>query len=131
MFIMISEVIFNPDLHIEHESWNREIHFWEDELISFQNRLDELVRRWTDKSVLSQIDKFQNQVYIHRDVLNKIKNQIEMHEVNMADHYRKNEDVLNKNLVKKHIAIRDQMESQRKVINRFKKNLFLFLTKYM
>ena len=128
---MNKELIFNPDLHIEHESWNRELHFWEDEMISFQNRLDELVRRWTDKSILAKVEKFQNQIYIHREVLGSIKGQIEMHETNMADHYSRDQDVLNKELVKKHIDIRDQMEHQRKLVNDLKRNLFIFLSKYM
>ena len=128
---MHKELIFNPDLHIEHESWNRELHFWEDELFSFQNRLDELVRRWTDKSVLSRIDKFHNQILIQREFLNTLKNQIEMHETNMADHYRKGQDALNKDMVKQHHVIRDQIEGQRKIINDIKRNLFLFLSKYM
>ena len=50
---MEKQVLFNSDLHLEHVQWNRELSFWEDELKSFNKRLEELVVRWTDKEVLA------------------------------------------------------------------------------
>lgn len=128
---MKKEIINNPDLHFEHDNWIKEIEFWEDELKSFQNRLDELVTRWTDKQVLAQIEKFQNKFMIHEKAMDSVKNQIAMHETNMADHYRQNVDVLNKILVNKHLVIRDKMETQRNIYQDLKKEFFRFMTKYM
>lgn len=128
---MKKELIFNTDLHFEHENWNRELLFWEDELTSFQNRLDELVLRWTAKEVLAEVEKFQNHIIVHREAIVSIKNQIELHETNMADHYKKDEDVLNKDLVSKHELLRYKIEIQRNLFNEFKGNFFRFLTKYL
>ena len=128
---MKKELIFNTDLHFEHENWNRELLFWEDELTSFQNRLDELVLRWTAKEVLAEVEKFQNHIIVHREAIVSIKNQIELHETNMADHYKKEEDVLNKDLVSKHELLRYKIEIQRNLFNEFKGNFFRFLTKYL
>ena len=128
---MKEELIFNTDLHFEHETWNRELDFWQDELESFQNRLNEMVMRFTDKYVYANVEKFQNQLSIHEGVMNSIRNQIQMHESNIADHYRKNEDSMNREMVKKHLEIRNRMENQRDIISEMKKNLFSFLTEYM
>jgi hypothetical protein len=128
---MKKELIFNTNLHFEHENWSRELSFWEDELASFQNRLEELAVRWTDKSVLAQIEKFQNQFLLEKEAINSIQDQIEMHETNMAHHYEKNEDVLNKDLVEKHLKLRERMENERDLFNDMKNKLFRFLTKYM
>lgn len=128
---MKEELIFNPDLHFEHENWNRELDFWQDELESFQNRLNELVARHYDKDMYANIEKFQNQLNIHEGVMNSIRNQIQMHESNIADHYRKNEDSMNREMVKKHLEIRNRMENQRDIISEMKKNLFSFLTEYL
>jgi len=128
---MKKELIFNTNLHFEHENWNRELNFWEDELASFQNRLEELAVRWTDKSVLAQVELFQNQFLLEKEAINSIQDQIEMHETNMADHYEKNEDVLNKDLVEKHLKLRERMENERELFNDMKNKLFRFLTKYM
>ena len=68
---------------------------------------------------------------IQNEAFNSIENQIEMHETNMADHYMKNDDAMNKDLVKKHLAMRDRMEDQRDLFNGIKKDFFKFLTRYM
>ena len=128
---MKREVIFNPDLHFEHECWRREIYFWEDELKSFQNRMEEITTRWTDQGILAQIDAFQNKFNIHENAFESIKDEILMHEANMADHYNKGEDVLEKTMVDKHIKLRDRIETERKLYQDLKKDLFRFLTKYM
>ena len=128
---MKEELIFNTDLHFEHETWRRELDFWQDELESFQNRLNELVMLYTDKDIYANVEKFQNQLCIHEEVMNSIGNQIQMHESNMADHYKKNEDSMNREMVKKHLEIRRRMEIQRDIISEMKKNLFSFLTRYL
>ena len=38
----IKEIVYNENLHFEHENWKSELAFWEDELKSFTNRLSEL-----------------------------------------------------------------------------------------
>lgn len=128
---MNKELIFNTDLHFEHENWNRELNFWKDELITFQNRLNELNMRWTDKSILAEIEKFQNQFTVHKEAINSIQDQIEMHETNMAGHYQKKEDVLNKSLVQNHLLCRDKMETQRTLYNELKRDFFRLLTRYL
>ena len=128
---MKKEIIYNADLHFEHENWQREINFWEDELKSFHKRLEELVLRWTDKSVLAEIEKFQNKFMIQGKEFDSLKDQIAMHEKNMAAHYEKNEDVLNKMFVNQHLDFRKVLETERNLYNDLKKDFFRFLTKYM
>ena len=128
---MNKELIFNTDLHFEHESWMRELDFWKDEIESFQNRLNEMVMRFSDKDIYASIEKFQNQIVIHEEKLNGIRNRIQMHEANIADHYKKELDSMNQELVKKHLEIRERMEDQRDMMSEMKKNLFAFLTKYI
>ena len=128
---MKNELIYNVDLHFEHENWQRELNFWEDELKSFHLRLEELVMRWTDQGVLAEIEKFQNQFMIQEEEFDSIENQITMHEKNMAGHYEKNEDVLNKMFVDQHLTLREVMETERDLYNSLKKDFFRFMTKYM
>ena len=128
---MEKEVIYNADLHFEHEKWQRELDFWEDELKSFHLRLDELVKRWTDHKVLAEIEKFQNQFMIQEKEFDSLKDQIAMHEKNMASDYEKNEDVLNKMFVNQHLAFREVLETERNLYYNLKKDFFRFMTKYM
>ena len=128
---MKNEIIYNVNLHFEHEIWERELNFWEDELKTFQLRLDELENRWSTKEVLTKIEKFQNQFMIQEKEIDALKDQIAMHELNMSAHYEKNEDVLNKTFVNQHIQFRDILERERHLYQTLKKDFFKFLTKYM
>lgn len=128
---MKKELIENADLHFEHKLWEREIKFWEDEIKSFQNRLSELVTRWTKQEVLAEIEKFENQFAIQKKEFDSLEDQIAMHEKNMAEHYKKNEDVLNKIFVNQHINMREVMETERNLYHNLKKEFFKFLTKFM
>lgn len=128
---METQVINNSDLHFEHKLWQRELAFWEDELKSFNNRLSELVTRWTDNKILAQLDHYQNQFTLHGNFIDKLQADITMHEVNMSAHFKKGEDVLNRSFVEKHIDFRSKMETQRHIYDNLKKEFSRFLSKYM
>ena len=123
---MEQELIYNADLHFEHENWQRELDFWGDELKSFHLRLEELINRWTDHEVLAEIEKFQNQFMIQEKEFYSLKDQIAMHEKNMAAHYEKNEDVLNEMFVSQHLALREVMETERSLYDNLKKDFFRY-----
>ena len=128
---MKNELIYNVNLHFEHEIWQRELNFWEDELKSFHLRLDELNERWTDNKVLTQVEKFQNRFMIQEKEIDALKDQIAMHELNMSNHYEKDEDVLNKTFVNQHIQFREILQRERNLYQTLKKEFFHFLTKYL
>jgi len=128
---MKNEIIFNADLHFEHKLWRRELFFWEDEIKSFNKRMEELVQRWTDKEILAQLEHFQNRFILHEDVINKYQDHINVHETNIANSSKKGKDLLDISLVKKHVEFRNKMEVQRHIYGELKYDFFKFLTKYM
>jgi hypothetical protein len=128
---METQVLYNSDLHFEHVQWNRELSFWEDELKSFNKRLEELVMRWTDKTVLAQLEHYQNEFILHDGIIDKLQEAIEIHETRMASISKTEKDVLDTQLVKKHLEFRDKMETQRQIYADLKKEFFQFLSKYM
>ena len=128
---METEVIYNSDLHFEHVHWSKELAFWKDELKSFNNRLSELVLRWTDNNILLQLEQFQNQFIRHRQVIDSLKDGIHTHEINMSKHFKKGEDVMDQVFVHKHMEYREHMEVQRHLYTNLKKDFFKFLSKNM
>jgi len=128
---MVSQVIYNSDLHFEHTLWKNELLFWKDEIKSFQNRLDELVVRWTDKSVLKELSTFQNSFIIHRNKINDFMDEIDAHEMNIAKHYEIHQNVIDIPDLKSHNKMRKKMETERAIYNELKKEFFKFLSKYM
>lgn len=128
---METQVIFNSDLHFEHVHWNRELSFWEDELKSFNKRLDELVTRWTKKDVLVQLEHYQNEFILQDKRIDELQETIEVHEIRMAGLDLQGKDVLDTAMVKNHIEFRNKMEMQRQIYTDLKKEFFRFLSKYM
>lgn len=128
---METTVIFNSDLHFEHNLWKGELLFWEDELKSFNNRLSELATRWTNKDVLAQLEHYQNQFVLHGEVIETFQNEINHHETQIAEDSKKRVEALDQILVKKHIETRNRIEIQRNLYNNLKKEFFNFLSKYM
>ena len=88
------EVLYNEDLHFEHQLWQSELAFWEDELKSFNNRLSELVTRWTKKEVLVQLEHYQNEFILHNGIIDKLKEEIEAHEIRIAGQTQTGQDAL-------------------------------------
>lgn len=128
---MDKEVIFNSNLHFEHKLWESELAFWEDELKSFKNRLEELVERWTDKGILAKLEHYQNEFILQSGVIDELKEAIEKHEIRMAGQSEEGREALDLAMVKKHAEFRDEMETQRDIYDKLKKEFLRFLSKYM
>jgi len=128
---METQVVYNSDLHFEHRLWKNELLFWKDEIKSFQNRLDELITRWTDKEVLKELSQFQNKFIIHNNKIEEFLDKIDAHELNIAKHYEIHQNVIDLPDLKSHNEFRLKMESERGIYGQLKKEFFKFLSRYM
>lgn len=128
---MNKDILYNTNMHFEHQQWKGEFAFWEDELKSFNNRLSELVTRWTDKDVLVQLEHYQNEFVLHGGVIEDLQEAIEEHETRIAGQSKTGTIALDTQLAKKHIEFRNRIETQRHIYGELKKEFFRFLTKYM
>jgi hypothetical protein len=108
---MKEELIYNEDLHFEHNRWWSELAFWKDELKSFNNRLSELVTRWTNKEVLAQLEHYQNEFTLHGGIIHELHETIEIHETRIAGQSKTDTNTLDTALVKKHLEFRNKMET--------------------
>lgn len=128
---MDATVLYAEDLHSEHLQWKLELDFWVDELAIFQNRLEELVQRWTNKNVLAELDQYQNQFLIHRTQIDLLQEDIQGHELNLAHHARAKKNVIDRIHYNHHIAFRERMHTQREMYSDLKKRFYRFLSKYL
>ncbi len=128
---METQVVYNSDLHFEHERWRSELFFWKDEMRSFRNRLEELVTRWTDQKVLAELEHFQNEFILHEGRIDEFLEGIETHEHSIAGKSKSGEISMDRIMMKKHLEFREEMETQRQMFQNLKKEFFNFLTKYM
>ncbi|AUC75392.1 MULTISPECIES: hypothetical protein [unclassified Olleya] len=128
---MEKEIIYNSNMHFEHEQWKGELAFWKQELLFFNNKLSELVTRWTNKDVLAQLEHYQNEFILHGGVIEDLQETIEKHETRIAAQSIEGEDAIDVRLAEQHVAFRDKMETQREIYADLKKEFFRFLEKYM
>lgn len=128
---METPVLYNSNMHFEHEQWKGELAFWKDELKSFNKRLSELVTRWTNKEILTQLEHYQNEFILHGGVIEDLQETIEEHETRIAAQSKTGKDALDTPLVKTHIEFRNRIEAQRQIYAQLKKEFFRFLEKYM
>ena len=125
------EILFNSDMHFEHQLWKGELAFWKDELRFFNHRLSELVTRWTSKKMLIQLEHYQNEFILHAGVIEDLQESIEEHEARIAAQSKTNTDALDVPFAKKHLEFRDRIETQRHIYAKLKKDFFKFLENYM
>ncbi|TYB79509.1 hypothetical protein [Bizionia myxarmorum] len=128
---MEKEILYNENMHFEHQLWKGELDFWKDELKSFNNRLSELATRWTKKDVLAQLEHYQNEFILHGGVIEDLKETIEEHETRIAGQSKMGEDAIDTELAKRHIEFRNRIETQRHIYSELKKKFFKFLEKSM
>ena len=83
-----TEVLYNEDLHFEHQQWQSELAFWKDELKSFKNRLSELISRWTKKEVLAQLEHYQNEFILHEGIIDELQETIEKHKLALQGRHK-------------------------------------------
>ena len=128
---MKTEVLYNSNMHFEHRLWKGELEFWKDELRSFNNRLSELVTRWTNKDVVLKLEHYQNEFALHGGVIEDLEEIIKKHETQIAKQSKIDENTIDTELAIKHIKFRKCLEKQRKIYAELKKDFFLFLDQYM
>ena len=125
---MESELIYNEELHFEHQQWSRELDFWQDELKTFKHRLEEVSAKWQDNELLTKLDYFENRFQIHEHKINEFKERIYAHELNMAQISRAGVVSVDRISYAYHLDLRDQIETQREMYQELKKEFYQFLT---
>ena len=129
---MLKTILHNSDLHFEHTHWTAELRFWQDELRTFEHRLEDVVVRYTHPTFLKKLEHYQNEIYLHRKRILELLELIEKHEARIAGQSKTGPaEAMDISMVNTHMNTRDKMEVARQVYLDFKKEFFRFLTQYM
>ena len=126
-----SKKVHIDDLHFDHKVWKRELNFYKDELMVFQNRLDEVADRYTNKEVLKELDHFQNQLLIEGNVIDELLHDINGHEHELSERAKDNPVAIHHERFEDHTPMRDRVETNRKLMHEMKTDFNGYLTKWM
>jgi len=78
------------ELHADHLLWTNNMKFYLDELTIFEKRLGELVTRNTKLEVVSQIEHFQNQFILQKEVDKELIIKYKSHDKFLANQAKSN-----------------------------------------
>ncbi|GAB5538636.1 MAG: hypothetical protein Salg2KO_07390 [Salibacteraceae bacterium] len=126
-----SHKVHIDDLHFDHKVWKRELNFYKDELKVFQNRLDEVGSRYTDKEVLKELDHFQNQLFIESNVIDELLHEMNVMEHDLSERAKANPVAIDHERFDDHAPLRDKVETNRKMMTEMKADFNRYLTKWM
>ena len=116
-------------LHAEHREWLNKIDFYQDDLKIMRHRLEEVAARNTDKSLLAQVEHFQNQFVIQRNELDEMKHAIHQSESSIAENIAQNGTAVNRRSMPDDQAMRDRMAQFEKLFLQLRVELMSFLAK--
>lgn len=73
-----------PSLHVEYRLWINELNFYKEEIRIFEDHLAALVSRNTDRNFAAQAEHFQNQFFLQKEVIDRIKHELGVSERQLA-----------------------------------------------
>ncbi|MBK7409893.1 MAG: hypothetical protein IPJ40_18700 [Saprospirales bacterium] len=129
---MVSENSYLSDLHCEHKVWMNELNFFEDEIMTFEHRLEELAKQnLTKREVMVELEHFQNQFILQKEVINELKHDIRMHEQYLTEVAEANPTAADQPKFQDHGNLRERMETFRKIYLDLKTEFFQYAAKWI
>lgn len=116
-------------LHAEHREWLNKIDFYYDDLKIMRHRLEEVAARNTDKSLMAQVEHYQNQFVIQRNELDEMKHVINQSETSIAENVAQNGTAVNRRSVADDQSMRERMSQFDKLFLQLRVELMSFLAK--
>ncbi|MFN5223948.1 MAG: hypothetical protein ACK5DJ_07160 [Bacteroidota bacterium] len=115
--------------HAEHREWLNKIDFYYDDLKIMRHRLEEVAARNTNKSLMAQVEHFQNQFVIQRNELDEMKHAIHQAESGIAENVAQNGTAVNRRSMPDNVSMRDRVERFEKLFLQLRKELMTFVAK--
>lgn len=117
------------DLHFDHMEWINALKFYKDEIMIFEHRLEEIVRRNTGQEVMAELEHFQNQFIREKEVIDELRHDIKAHENTLEKESKDNPVAIEHRYFTDHTKLRDRFQTFEKLYRELKGEFHLWLTK--
>lgn len=117
--------------HEENVEWTGKLDFYKDEIKILQKRLEEIAQKNNHKDVLAQVEKFQNQLLIHRNTIDEIHHGIVLSEDKIQEEINKNPVAADRRKIADHQAEKEEIQIFEKVFNELREEFNRFVSKWM
>ena len=96
------------EMHNEHAEWQNKINFYKAELKKFNDQLGEILLDKPDSSAMAEIEHFQNQFMVQKEVLDIMRHDFKQHE-NAIEHKQENINIFDSSLSSRHENHRERL----------------------
>jgi len=119
-------------LHMEYQLWTRELIFYKEEIKIFEDHLEALLKRNNKNGVLAQVEHFQNQFILQKEVIDYLKHDLNVSERQLAGFvYGMSSDGIENIKMDNHGKLRERMTTFRKVYKDIKNEFRHFEMRWM
>lgn len=123
--------IYLKDLHFEHKLWDNQLNFAAEEIKIYEDRLEYLSTRNTDKDMLAKLEHFQNQFIRQKEVIDELKHKIKLHEQELAGFAEDNPIAIDHRHFQDHTGFRDEMNTFNKLFAELKQEFQQYSAEWM
>ena len=119
-------------LHLEYQLWVRELVFYKEEIKIFEDHLEAVNNKNTKKTVRAQVEHFQNQFVLQKEVIDILKHNLNTSEKQLASFvYDMSGMGLESIKMDNHPKLREEMITFRKLYKELKQDFRRFESEWM
>jgi len=119
-------------LHLEYQLWVRELVFYKEEIKIFEDHLEALNNKNTKNAVRAQVEHFQNQFVLQKEVIDILKHNLNISEKQLASFvYDMSGMGLESIKMDNHPKLREDMITFRKLYKELKQDFRRFESEWM
>lgn len=119
------------ELHTEHRQWTKKLNFVKDEILSFKNRLSEVVMANSKTDVLAPAEQFQNQFIRQNEVIDELLHEINLEESKIVANAKANNVATDRRRAAENVELVGKMKSFDKIYNELKTEFQTYLTQVL
>lgn len=119
------------ELHADHQEWMSKLDFYKDDIKILTNRLAEIASKNTDKEILAEVEKFQNQFIVQNDNIDRIKHIITIDEDKLKAEVNRNPVAVDHRKMGNHDEEKDLVDTFEKNFNGIRADFNEFSAKWM
>jgi len=119
-------------LHMEYQLWTRELIFYKEEIKIFEDHLSAILKRNNKNGVPAQVEHFQNQFILQKEVIDYLKHDLHVSERQLAGFvYEMSGDGIDNIKMDNHGNLRERMTTFRKIYKDIKNEFRRFEMHWM
>ncbi len=119
------------ELHFENILWIKELIFYKEELLIFNERLVEVSGKYTNKDVLAKLEHFQNQFILQNEIADILSHDLKSHEQFLIDSAKESIVAIDRKAFADHPVMREKMNTFIKLYRELRNEYMHFLSAVM